>query len=106
MLELLKSYFEIVDEDDDSRRSEKVEAKVRALDPGARGDAAFYILSLLGISSAGCVTGDDGCSDTDAGARWRRSSASSSVKRLLKQPLVVIFEDLHWIDAATRPRSF
>src|SRR6267378_6307954 len=31
-----------------------------------------------------------------AGARWKRSSASSSAS--LKQPLVVIFEDLHWID--------
>jgi hypothetical protein len=32
VLELLKSYFDLADEDDDSRRSEKVEAKVRGLD--------------------------------------------------------------------------
>jgi predicted ATPase len=30
VIELLKSYFDLADEDDDSRRSEKVEAKARA----------------------------------------------------------------------------
>jgi class 3 adenylate cyclase len=32
VIELLKIYFELADEDDDSRRSEKLEAKVRGLD--------------------------------------------------------------------------
>jgi class 3 adenylate cyclase len=51
VIELLKSYFEIADEDDDRRRSEKVEAKMRGLDP-ALADTLPYILSLLGITGA------------------------------------------------------
>jgi len=57
VIELLKSYFEIADEDDDSRRSEKVEAKARALDP-ALAETLPYILSLLGIAGAAvCAAG-------------------------------------------------
>ena len=54
VIELLKGYFEIADEDDDSRRSEKVEAKARALDP-ALAETLPYILSLLGIAGAGAI---------------------------------------------------
>ena len=98
VLELLKSYFEIADEDDDSRRSEKVEAQARGLDP-ALAETLPYILSLLGIAGAG-----SSLAMMDAGIRRRRTL--EAVKRIiiresLKQPLVVIFEDLHWIDAET-----
>jgi predicted ATPase len=51
VLELLKSYFEIADEDDDSRRSEKVGAKVNGLDP-ALAETLPYVLSLLGVPGA------------------------------------------------------
>ena len=99
VIELLKSYFEIADEDDDSRRSEKVEAKVRALDP-ALAETLPYILSLLGIAGAGA-------SLAMMDAQIRRRRTLEAVKRIiiresLKQPLVVIFEDLHWIDAETQ----
>ena len=99
VIELLKSYFEIADEDDDSRRSEKVEAKVRGLDP-ALAETLPYILSLLGIAGAGA-------SLAMMDAQIRRRRTLEAVKRIiiresLKQPLVVIFEDLHWIDAETQ----
>ena len=99
VIELLKSYFEIADEDDDSRRSEKVEAKARGLDP-ALADTLPYILSLLGIAGAGA-------SLAMMDARIRRRRTLEAVKRIiiresLRQPLVVIFEDLHWIDAETQ----
>ena len=99
VLELLKSYFEIADEDDDSRRSEKVEAKVNGLDP-ALAETLPYVLSLLGIAGAGA-------SLAMMDARIRRRRTLEAVKRIiiresLKQPLVVIFEDLHWIDAETQ----
>jgi class 3 adenylate cyclase/ribosomal protein L40E len=94
VLELLKSYFEIADEDVDSRRSEKVEAKARGLDP-TLADTLPYILSLLGIAGAGA-------SLAMMDARIRRRRTLEAVKRIiiresLRQPLVVIFEDLHWI---------
>jgi class 3 adenylate cyclase/tetratricopeptide (TPR) repeat protein len=99
VLELLKSYFELADEDDDCRRSEKVEAKVRGLDP-ALAETLPYILSLLGIAGAGASL-----AMMDAQVKRRRTL--EGVKRIiiresLKQPLVVIFEDLHWIDAETQ----
>jgi predicted ATPase len=99
VIELLKSYFEIADEDDDRRRSEKVEAKVRGLDP-ALADTLPYILSLLGIAGAG-----SSLAMMDAAIRRRRTL--EAIKRIiiresLKQPLVVILEDLHWIDAETQ----
>ena len=99
VLELLKSYFELADEDDDSRQSEKVEAKARALDP-TLAETLPYILSLLGIAGAGA-------SLAMMDAQIRRRRTLEAVKRIiiresLKQPLVVIFEDLHWIDAETQ----
>ena len=99
VLELLKRYFELADEDDDSRRSAKVEDKVRDLDP-VLAETLPYILSLLGIAGAGASL-----AMMDAGIRRRRTL--EAVKRIiiresLKQPLVVIFEDLHWIDAETQ----
>jgi class 3 adenylate cyclase len=99
VIELLKSYFEIADEDDGSRRSEKVEAKVRTLDP-ALAETLPYILSLLGIEGAGASL-----AMMDAGIRrWRTLEAIKRiiVRESLRQPLVVIFEDLHWIDAETQ----
>jgi class 3 adenylate cyclase/predicted ATPase len=99
VLELLKSYFDLADEDDDSRRSEKVEAKARGLDP-ALAETLPYVLSLLGVAGAGASL-----AMMDAGIRRRRTL--EAVKRIiigesLKQPLVVIFEDLHWVDAETQ----
>src|SRR5271169_2165368 len=99
VLEVLKSYFEIADEDDDSRRSAKVEAKAYGLAP-ALAETLPYILSLLGIAGAGASL-----AMMDAHIRRRRTL--EAVKRIiigesLKQPLAVIFEDLHWIDTETQ----
>ena len=98
-IELLKSYFDLADEDDDSRRSEKVEAKARALDP-ALAETLPYILSLLGVAGAGASL-----AMMDAQIRRRRTLEALKriiIRESLKQPLVVIFEDLHWIDAETQ----
>src|SRR5216684_1923963 len=99
VLELLKTYFELADEDDDRRRSEKVETKARGLDP-ALAETLPYILSLLGVAGAGA-------SLAMMDERIRRRRTLEAVKRViihesLKQPLVVIFEDLHWIDSETQ----
>jgi predicted ATPase len=98
VIEVLKGYFDLADEDDDRRRSEKVEAKVRGLDP-ALAETLPYVLSVLGISGAGP-------SLAMMDARIRRRRTLEAIKRIiiresLEQQLVVIFEDLHWIDAET-----
>src|SRR5208283_727033 len=99
VLELLKGYFELADEDNDRRRSERVETKVRGLDL-ALAETLPYILSLLGTAGAGA-------SLAMMDAQIRRRRTLEAVKRIiiresLKQPLVVIFEDLQWIDPETQ----
>ena len=84
VLELLKSYFELADEDDDSRKSEKVEAKVRDLDP-VLAETVPHVLSLLGVAGAGASL-----AMMDAGIRRRRTL--DAIKRIiiresLRQPL-------------------
>jgi class 3 adenylate cyclase/tetratricopeptide (TPR) repeat protein len=99
VIELLKSYFELSDEDDDHRRYERVEAKVRRLDP-ALADTLPHILSLLGIAGAAASL-----AMMDAQIRRRRTLEALKriiIRESLEQPLVVIFEDLHWIDAETQ----
>jgi predicted ATPase len=81
VLELLKSYFDLADEDDDSRRSEKVEAKVRGLDP-AFAETLPHILSLLGVAGAGAQL-------AMMDARIRRRRTLEAVKRIIIRRLLL-----------------
>ena len=99
VLELLRGYFCIQDADEPPTRREKVRTTLSALDP-ALSDTLPYLLGLLGIQDA-----PDLLAQMDAQIRRRRTL--DALKRILlresfKQPLVVIFEDLHWIDAETQ----
>ena len=99
VIELLKGYFEIGAEDDENRRSEKVEQWVRALDPALQ-DALPYVLNLLSVAQAAKQL-----AAMDSQVKRRRTL--DAIKRIiiresLKQPLVVVFEDLHWIDGETQ----
>ena len=63
-------------------------------------DTLPYLFALLGI-----VEGDDPMAQMDAQVRKRRTL--DAIKRILlreslNQPLMVIFEDLHWIDEETQ----
>jgi predicted ATPase len=63
-------------------------------------DTLPYLFGLLGI-----VEGDDPLAQLDPNLRRRRTL--EAVKRILareslNQPLIVIFEDLHWIDSETQ----
>ena len=71
--------------------------KVLTLDRALE-DTLPYLFSLLGI-----VEGDDPLAQMDGQIRKRRTL--EAIKRIvlresLNQPLMVIFEDLHWIDEA------
>ncbi|HZY60388.1 MAG TPA: adenylate/guanylate cyclase domain-containing protein, partial [Candidatus Binataceae bacterium] len=99
VVELLKSYFAIIEDDDERGRSEKTRAKVRALDPTLE-DILPYIESLLGIREAAA-----GLRAMDA--QIKRQRTLEALRRLfiresLNQPLLIIFEDLHWIDEYTQ----
>ena len=95
VLDLLRSYFEITVRDDERRRREKVVSKIAALDRALE-DSLPYLISLLGITG-----GDDPLSRMDSLIKKRRTL--DAIKRValcesLNQPLMVVFEDLHWID--------
>jgi class 3 adenylate cyclase len=99
VLELLRKYFGIADVDDPAVRREKVRAVLAALDPALQ-DALPYLFGLLGI-----VEGADALTQMDP--QIKRQRTLEAIKRIvlresLKQPLVVIFEDLHWIDEQTQ----
>ena len=99
MIDLLKSYFKVDDRDDHRAIREKVTSRVFALDESLKSSVA-PLLALL---------------DTPfADAEWdkldplqRRSRTFDAVKRLLLresqvQPLLLVFEDLHWVDSETQ----
>ena len=99
VIDLLHSYFKIAGEDDARARREKVNGKVLTLDRSLE-DAIPHLFALLGIAEA-----IDPLAQMDPQIRKRRTL--DTIKRLLlreslNQPLMLIFEDLHWIDEATQ----
>ena len=99
VIDLLKSYFRIGDRDTRREIREKVTGKILTLDRALEATLPA-LLALLDVS------GDD--------PQWqaldppqRRQRTLDAVKRLLLreaqvQPLLVVFEDLHWIDSETQ----
>jgi class 3 adenylate cyclase/tetratricopeptide (TPR) repeat protein len=99
VVELLRKYFRIVPEDDPRQRRQKVIGKLLELDRSLE-DAVPYVFGLLGIHEGG-----DPFAQMDAQIRRRRTQ--DALKRILlreslNQPLIVVFEDLHWIDTETQ----
>jgi class 3 adenylate cyclase/tetratricopeptide (TPR) repeat protein len=99
VLDLLHGYFRITPDDDQRTRREKVNGRIVTLDPTLE-DTRSYLFALLGI-----FEGEDPLAQMDANIRKRRTH--DAVKRILlreslNQPLMLIFEDLHWIDEETQ----
>jgi class 3 adenylate cyclase/predicted ATPase len=99
VIELLKSYFDITLQDDERKRREKVTGKVLSLDRSLE-DTLPYLFALLGID-------DPQSSLQQMDAQIRRRRTFEALKKLflresLNQPLLLIFEDLHWIDSETQ----
>ena len=99
LIELLKGYFQLQPQDEERQRQEKVTGKVLTLDRSLE-DTLPYLFSLLGIE-------DPTASLQQMDAQIRRRRTFEAIKRLflresLKQPLLLIFEDLHWIDSETQ----
>ncbi|MBV8357395.1 MAG: AAA family ATPase [Deltaproteobacteria bacterium] len=99
VIELLHEYFAIEPGDDTRKRREKVGSRVLMLDRSLE-DTLPYLLALLGLGE-----GDDELAQI--GPQVRRRRMHEAIKRILlreslNQPLMVIFEDLHWIDNETQ----
>jgi class 3 adenylate cyclase len=100
LIDLLHAYFRIAPDDDARTRREKVAGKVTMLDRSLEEESLPYLFALLGI-----VEGLDLLAGMDEQIRRRRTQ--DAVKRILlresvSQPLMLIFEDLHWIDSETQ----
>src|SRR5262249_6127942 len=96
---LLKSYFDIKAEDEERKRREKVTGKVLNLDHSLE-DTLPYLFALLGVEEQPAPL-------QQMGPQIRRRRTFEALKKLflresLKQPLLLIFEDLHWADSETQ----
>src|SRR5271166_471734 len=99
VIDLLQSYFKIVGADDQRARRAKVTGNVLTLDRSFE-DTLPYLFALLGI-----VEGEDPLAQMDAQIKKRRTLEAIKrvlVRESLNQPVMVIFEDLHWIDEETQ----
>jgi predicted ATPase len=99
VIELLKSYFDITVEDEERKRREKITGKVLTLDRSLE-DTLPYLFALLGID-------DLTVSLQQMDPQIRRRRTFDAIKKLflresLNQPLILVFEDLHWIDGETQ----
>ena len=99
VIDLLKGYFKIQDRDDLREIREKVMGKLLALDEALK-PMLPAVLALLDVPVDDAAWGA-----LDPGQRRQRTL--DAVKRLLlreahEQPLLLIFEDLHWIDGETQ----
>jgi len=99
VIDLLHNYFKITGDDDERSRRAKIIGAVLALDRALE-DTLPFLFALLGIAE-----GDDPLAQMDGQVKKRRTL--DAIKRLLlreslNQPLMVIFEDLHWIDDETQ----
>ena len=99
VIELLKHYFEIEDGDDTRAVQERVADRVHALDPQL-GETVEPILALLEALPA-----DSAFRKLDASERRRRTLEGTKallVRASREQPLILVVEDLHWIDSASQ----
>ncbi len=99
VIDLLKAYFKIQDRDDQRDIREKVTGKLLTLDKALE-PTLPALLSLLDVAAE-----DQQWQNLDP--LQRRQRTLEAIKRLLLresqvQPLVLVFEDLHWIDSETQ----
>ena len=99
LIELLRSYFQIEARDEGRKIQEKVTGKVLSLDRALEPSLPAY-LTLLDVPPE-----DPSWERLDPPQRRQRTL--DEIKRLLLresqvQPLLVMFEDLHWIDPETQ----
>src|SRR6516165_5784885 len=98
VIDLLRNYFRIANDDDERQRREKINGKVLTLDRALE-DTIPYLFNLLGI-----VEDNDALAQMNGRIKKRRTL--DAIKRILlreslNRPLMLIFEDLHWIDEQT-----
>jgi class 3 adenylate cyclase/predicted ATPase len=106
LIDLLKAYFKITDRDDQREIREKVIGKLLTLDRVLEPTLpAFLTLLDVEVEDPSASSGQAQWQNLDPAQRRQRTL--DAVKRLLLresqvQPLLVVIEDLHWIDSETQ----
>jgi len=98
LIDLLKTYFQISARDDERLFREKVRSRLLTLDPALEAQLP-YLLYLLGISEAGSTV-----ASMDPVVRRQRTFEAIAhllLRESRNQPLMVVFEDLQWLDGET-----
>ncbi|WP_454736016.1 adenylate/guanylate cyclase domain-containing protein [Cupriavidus necator] len=98
LIDLLRNYFQITAQDDERQNREKITGRLLTLDRTLE-DQLPYLLYLLGISEPGSAL-------PTMDAFLRRQRTFEAIARLLvresqNQPLIVLFDDLQWLDSET-----
>src|SRR5712692_3712217 len=99
LIDLLKNYFQIAPQDDERRRREKITGRVLTLERSLE-DTLPYLFTLFGIA-------EPASSLQQMDPQIRKQRTFEAIKRLLtreslNQPLILVFEDLQWLDAETQ----
>jgi predicted ATPase len=95
IIDMLNDYFGIGRAENSGVRRERVASKIAEIDPGLQADLS-YICALLGIE-------EDKEKLAGMDPSLRRSRTHDAITRLLveeskRRPVVMIVEDLHWLD--------
>ena len=104
VIDLLNSYFGIAPEDDRRRRREKIGGKILMLDRALE-DTLPFLIALLGVEAGSASADENPLAGPDAHARRRATLGTIErilMRESLNQPLILIFEDLHWVDTGTQ----
>ena len=106
LIDLLKAYFKITDRDDQREIREKVTGKLLTLDKALEPTLPAF-LTLLDVTVEEPSAGSGQAIWQNLDPPQRRKYTLDAVKRLLLresqvQPLLVVIEDLHWIDSETQ----
>ena len=99
VIELLKTYFGIEDRDDPEKMRDRVSVKLQTLDKSLE-RAAAPLLSLLNVAVE-----DAGWHGLDPGQRRQRTLDAikhTLLRQSQQQPLILVFEDLHWLDSESQ----
>ena len=113
VIDLIKTYCQIEARDDGRKIREKLTGKLLTLDRALE-PTLTALLALLDVAVDTLASSGQAPSAGSGQAMWRdldppqrRQRTLDAVKRLLlresqAQPLVLVFEDLHWIDSETQ----
>ncbi len=98
VIDILKAYFQIEDDDDDKTAREKAIKGLQTINAD-EGSTLPYLLDLLGVK-------ESGIKELDITPELKKDRMVDSVRRIVIQeselrPLIIIFEDLHWMDDAS-----